>query len=101
MSITNVKTALIAAGLMLSQVALAGGASGQAIAFTCNGCHGYDGMSKGAAPSIKGLPATYLENAMKDFKSDKRPATIMNRIAKGYTDPEITAMSEYYASLKN
>ncbi len=100
MSITKVKTALIAAGLMLSQVALAGGASGQAIAFTCNGCHGHDGMSKGAAPSIKGLPATYLENAMKDFKSDKRPATIMNRIAKGYTDAEITAMSEYYASLK-
>ena len=37
---------------------------------------------------------------MRDFKSDKRPATIMNRIAKGYTDKEITAMSEYFASLK-
>ena len=100
MSITNVKTALLVVGLVASHGALAGGASGQAIGFTCNGCHGYDGVSKGAAPSIKGLPATYLENAMKDFKSDKRPATIMNRIAKGYTDAEITAMSEYFASLK-
>ncbi len=101
MSILNVKGALLLTGLMASQVALAGGASGEAIGFTCNGCHGYDGMSKGAAPSIKGLPATYLENAMRDFKSDKRPATIMNRIAKGYTDEEIKAMSEYFASLKN
>ena len=100
MSILNVKGALLLTGLMASQVALAGGASGQAIGFTCNGCHGYDGVSKGAAPSIKGLPATYLENAMKDFKSGKRPATIRNRIAKGYTDAEITAMSEYFASLK-
>jgi sulfide dehydrogenase cytochrome subunit len=93
-------SALLLASLMASQVALAGGPSGQAIAFTCNGCHGSDGMSKGAAPSIKGLPASYLESAMKDFKSEKRPATIMSRIAKGYSDEEITAMAVYYASMK-
>ena len=100
MSITKTKSALLAAGLLASQVAMAGGASGEAIGFTCNGCHGMDGMSKGAAPSIKGLPSSYLENAMRDFKSGKRPGTIMNRIAKGYTDAEIKAMSDYFASLK-
>ncbi len=100
MSIRKTTAALLVVGLMASQAALAGGASGQAIGFTCNGCHGFDGMSKGAAPSIKGLPASYLDSAMKDFKADKRPATIMNRIAKGYTDDEIAAMAQYYASMK-
>ena len=100
MAIKKATSTVLVAGLMASQVVLAGGASGQAIGFTCNGCHGSDGMSKGAAPSVKGLPASYLESAMKDFKADKRPATIMNRIAKGYTDEEIAAMAQYYASLK-
>lgn len=100
MAMTILRTALLAAGLLISQGSLAGGASGQAIGFTCNGCHGSDGVSKGAAPSIKGLPASYLESAMKDFKAENRPATIMNRIAKGYTDEELTAVSQYYASMK-
>jgi sulfide dehydrogenase cytochrome subunit len=97
---TKTMSALLLVGWVPSQAALAGGASGQAIAFTCNGCHGSDGMSKGAAPSIRGLPASYVESAMKDFKSDKRPATIMDRIAKGYSDEEITAVAVYYASMK-
>ena len=100
MAITKTTSALLVAGLMASSAALAGGPTGQAIAFTCNGCHGHGGMSKGAAPSIKGLPASYMDSAMKDFKSDKRPATIMNRIAKGYSDEEIAAMAQYYASMK-
>ena len=100
MSTRNIKIALLAAGLLASQIALAAGASGEAIGFTCNGCHGYDGRSKGSVPSIKGLPAIHIETAMKDFKSGKRQGTIMSRIAKGYTDEEIKAMSDYFASLK-
>ncbi len=99
MSTRNIKTALLAAGLLAGQVALAAGASGQAIGFTCNGCHGHDGRSKGSVPSI-GVSASYIENAMLDFKSGKRQGTIMNRIAKGYTDQEIKAMADYFASLK-
>lgn len=75
-------------------------AGGDAIARTCFGCHGVDGVSRGAAPPLKGLPASYLEQAMGDFKSGARPATIMGRIAKGYSDGEIKAMAEYFGSLK-
>jgi cytochrome c553 len=80
--------------------AFAGGPSGRTLAVTCNGCHGTDGHSKGAAPSLAGRPASQLDKAMKDFKSGKRPSTIMDRIAKGYTVQEIAAMSKYYSSLK-
>lgn len=100
MAIANVKSALLVAGLLASQATLAGGASGAMIGRTCNGCHGTDGVSKGAAPSIKGLPASYMETAMKDFRSGKRPSTIMDRVAKGYTDSEIAAMAQYFASVK-
>lgn len=85
---------------LVACTAWAGGPSGRTIAVTCNGCHGTDGHSKGAAPSLAGRPASQLEKAMHDFKSGKRPATIMDRIAKGYTDQEIAAMSQYYSSIK-
>lgn len=76
------------------------GPSGQAIGVTCNGCHGTDGHSKGAAPSLAGRPSKQLQKAMVDFKSGARPATIMGRIAKGYSDEEIVAVSDYYSSIK-
>jgi sulfide dehydrogenase cytochrome subunit len=90
---------VITAAMLVSQPALAG-ASGETIAYTCNGCHGTDGVSKGAAPSLKGLPADYHAKTLKEFKSGKRPSTIMGRIAKGYSDEEIEAVSVYYESLK-
>jgi sulfide dehydrogenase cytochrome subunit len=90
---------LIAAAILASQAAIAG-ASGETIAYTCNGCHGTDGVSKGAAPKLKGMPADYQAKTLKEFKSGKRMSTIMDRIAKGYSDEEIEAVSEYYESLK-
>jgi sulfide dehydrogenase cytochrome subunit len=91
-------TALVLA-MSASGAALAGGADGRTLGVTCAGCHGTDGVSKGSAPSLKGLPAPVVEQAMLDFKNDKRPATIMNRIAKGYTDDEIKRMAEWFAGL--
>ena len=35
---------------------------------------------------------------MKAFRDGSRPSTIMGRIAKGYTDAEITAMANYISS---
>lgn len=90
--------ALIAGGLLVIGSAQAESASGRALAFTCAGCHGTNGNSTGqATPSIAGMSATYLEDTMIAYKSGERPSTIMTRIAKGYTDEEITAMSEWFA----
>jgi len=94
------KYAALAACLLVSPLALAAGASGEAIGFTCNGCHGTDGESQGSAPSLKGEDAATLKEMLMDFKNDKEEATIMNRIAKGYSEQEIAAVSEYFAKLK-
>jgi sulfide dehydrogenase cytochrome subunit len=65
---------------------------------TCAGCHGVDGSSAGPAmPTIAGQPAEYTKSALLGFKSGERSATIMDRIAKGYTDEQINTIAEFYA----
>lgn len=67
------------------------------IANTCAGCHGTDGSSGGpATPTIASISTDYFILSMKDYKSGRRPATVMDRIAKGYSDEEITEMAKYF-----
>ncbi len=77
---------------------LMSGASAGMLANTCAGCHGTQGASSGpATPSIGGISAVYFEEIMQGFKSGEVKATIMDRIAKGYSDEEIKAMGEYFS----
>ncbi|MDT8384792.1 MAG: cytochrome c [Gammaproteobacteria bacterium] len=66
------------------------------LANPCAGCHGPDGASPGPIPPLKGLPGSYIISAMQAFKTDQRQGTVMNRIAKGYTDEEIKLMAGYF-----
>lgn len=75
------------------------GADAAMLSNTCAGCHGTNGNSMGpAAPSIAGLSPTYFEETMVGFANDEIPATIMNRIAKGYSEDEIKAMAKFYGA---
>lgn len=67
---------------------------------TCTNCHGTDGRSSGAMPSLAGLPAPYVAEQMRLFREGKRPATIMHQLAKGYTDEQIVMLAEYFARQK-
>lgn len=90
--------AAFAIGFLLSGAAQAEMASGQALAWTCAGCHGTDGASTGpATPSIGGLSEIYMIDTMTAYREDERPSTIMGRIAKGYSDEEIEAMAGFFA----
>ena len=66
--------------------------SGATLAATCTGCHGPNGQSAGAIPARNGRTEADLLQEMLDFKNDRRPATMMNRHAKGFSDEEIAAM---------
>ena len=55
-------------------------------ALSCASCHGTKEASPGSIPRIQGRSVKYIEKAMMQFKAGKRPATVMNRIAKGYID---------------
>ncbi|MBF0212057.1 MAG: c-type cytochrome [Magnetococcales bacterium] len=71
------------------------------LANTCAGCHGTNGVSAGPSmPSIAGMPAPYLSHIMSEFKSGKRPSTIMGRIAKGYTEEETSRIADFLSKAK-
>lgn len=67
---------------------------------TCAGCHGTNGLSLSPMPRIAGFNEKYLVMTMKHYQSGERSATIMNRIAKGYTDEELAAMAKFFAGQK-
>jgi len=69
------------------------------LANACAACHGPNGSSQGpATPSIAGISPDYFIDAMEAFKEDERPATVMNRIAKGYSEEQIEAMAKFFSS---
>ncbi len=87
--------------LLISPAAALAGPSGQALSFTCAGCHGTDGSSVGPSmPAIAGMDPEVFVDAMKEYRDDGRNSTIMNRIAKGYTDQQFKDMGWFFASQK-
>jgi sulfide dehydrogenase cytochrome subunit len=75
--------------------------SARSLAATCAQCHGTDGrsVSKEVVP-LAGLPKEHIVSQMKAFKEGKRPGTIMHQLAKGYTDPQIELIADYFAQRK-
>jgi cytochrome subunit of sulfide dehydrogenase len=73
------------------------------LAAQCANCHGTDGKSDQAIPSLAGRPATYNIAQMKAFKEGTRTgpaATIMQQIAKGYSDDQIALMANWFEKQK-
>ncbi len=73
----------------------------RSLAATCTTCHGADGISVGGVPpSLAGQNKDFLLQQLNDFKSGKRPATIMHQHARGYTDAQLAAIAGYFAAVK-
>ena len=93
--------AAFAATLLAAATAVAqDGPSGQAMVQTCYVCHGPEGRSAEAVPALMRGQKEFVVRQMIEFKADRRPATIMNRIAKSYSDAEIAAIADYLATVK-
>ena len=72
--------------------------SAETLSLPCNGCHGTGGVSLGDnIPSIAGMSAEYMLEAMTRFKEGRRSATIMNRISKGYKTYELRKIAWYFS----
>lgn len=103
MSISRAATAACAAASLATGLVLPAAAQNadyaRSLAATCFTCHGTDGRSvEGVPPSIAGTNKDYLLQQMKDFKSGKRPSTVMGQQAKGYTDEQLELIAGYFAT---
>lgn len=92
----------IVALLGIFGAAQAGGdaAAGKAKAATCAGCHGASGEGMKPNPALAGLPEGKFIQAMKDYKSGKRPNPVMKSFAGQLSDQDMANLAAYYASLK-
>ncbi len=70
---------------------------GAMLSNSCAGCHGTDGRSPGAMPTIAGKSADFIEKALREFRAGTRPGTVMVRHASGYTDEEIRLIAEFFS----
>ncbi len=66
---------------------------------TCITCHGPAGSSQGPAiPNIAGTAHDTFMATMQHYQTGERHGTIMNRIAKGYSNDELEVMAKYFSS---
>lgn len=70
--------------------------SGKMIAYTCNSCHG-EKLKYLDTP--RPLSAKALTQTLLAFKNNKKQATIMDRISKGFTDEELKAVASFLSEI--
>ncbi|MBN9341885.1 MAG: c-type cytochrome [Comamonadaceae bacterium] len=69
------------------------------LAGTCVNCHGPEGRSTGAIPSLRGHTAGYLLQRLRAFRAGQAPdATVMTRLMKGYDDAQVEALAQWFAT---
>jgi len=91
-------TAAVAFALFMGVVARAADAPPGAAG--CSGCHAANPRVETPVPPLNGRPAADIASQMVAFKAGQRPGTIMDRIAKGFSDEEIQAIAVWYAAQK-
>ena len=91
------------AGLAATVMAIAAQADAlqvRSLAASCASCHGTQGVAQQGMESLAGKPKDELLKKMLDFKTGKKPATIMHQLSKGYTDSELEQLAAYFSALK-
>jgi sulfide dehydrogenase cytochrome subunit len=85
---------LVCASIVLGLVVMpAAAAQPPPGAATCSGCHGTE--IGAVPPPIHGRPATQIVELMRAFRTGERPATVMDRLAKGFTEEETRAIADW------
>ena len=90
-------SSLLGGAFMMVLATLPAQAQAPLAAQGCVGCHGPNGAGQGGVPGLAGRDRAELEAQMNAFRANERPATIMGRVARGYSEAEIIASAEYFA----
>ena len=88
----------VAAMALLAQLAPAIAAAAPPGATSCSGCHAANAGVASPIPRLVGRNADEIASAMTAFRSGKQSATVMDRIARGFSDDEIRAIAAWYGA---
>ncbi len=70
---------------------------GALLAASCSSCHAVGAEGPAQLPRLDILTAEEIAASVKAFRADEN-ATLMNRIARGFSDYEIDVIASYLAS---
>lgn len=97
----------IAAGASLALITLSTQASAstdalqvRSMAASCSACHGTSGIAPQGMETLAGSPKDDLLKKLLDFKTGKKPATLMHQLSKGFSDEQLEQLAGYFAALK-
>jgi len=76
---------------------VASGQDARGLGAGCAACHGVDGRAAGMGRPLRSLPRSTLARELRAFRDGGRAGTLMPQIARGYTDPEIDALAQWFA----
>jgi cytochrome subunit of sulfide dehydrogenase len=69
-------------------------------AASCSGCHAAGTAAATSVSRLYGRDASEITAAMAGFRDGALPATVMNRIAEGFSDDETRAIAAWLAAQK-
>ena len=92
---------LIAASGTMSAQAAGDAKAGQEKSATCAACHGADGVSViPTNPILAGQYPSYIEQALKSYRSGDRESAIMAGFASQLSDQDIKDLAAWFSSQK-
>ncbi|HEX6211662.1 MAG TPA: cytochrome C [Methylomirabilota bacterium] len=92
------KALAAAIGCLSIAAAVVASAEPPAGAASCTGCHPASARVASPVPRLAGLERAAIVKALREFRAGQRPATVMDRIARGFTDDEVQAIAAWYAA---
>ena len=69
-------------------------------AASCTGCHPANPKIETRVPRIAGRSPGEIVADMEAFRAGQKPATVMDRIARGFTEAEIRAIADWLGAQK-
>jgi cytochrome c553 len=101
MNAARVATAIALVFTFIGHAAAAGPADAPPGALSCSGCHPAGRAAQTTVPRLIGRNPADIVAAMQAFKTGQNPATVMDRIAKGFSDDEVKAIAAWYGAQKD
>jgi sulfide dehydrogenase cytochrome subunit len=72
----------------------AAGTDASLLAAVCAGCHRSDATDAAGIPGLQGLTAAEIADKLIAYRSGELQGTLMNRLARGYTEDEIRLLAD-------